>query len=233
MRKKSRKAEFASRIGKILEKEYGKEVWFPGGKQPDALDTLIGTILTQHTNDANSFPAFEDLKRRFPSWEKLLAAPDSSVAKTISRAGLANIKTKRIKQALREIKERNGGFSLSNVAKMEKEEAKEWLRSLPGVGPKTSAIVLCFSFGMPVMPVDTHIFRVANRLGLIKTKNVDLAHELLEAMVEPEKIPTFHVNMIRHGRQVCFARKPLCWKCVLSGICKYTQKTKKPLNVER
>ena len=119
---------------------------------------------------------------------------------------------------LQEIRDKCGGLDLSFLREMPLEEAKAWLKELPGVGPKTAAIVLCFALGMPAMPVDTHIYRVSKRLGLIGEKvTADQAHDILEASVSPEQVFGFHVYLITHGRQVCKARRPLCDRCVLSA----------------
>ena len=113
-----------------------------------------------------------------------------------------------------------GSFDLSFLAEMPLDEAKAWLRRLDGVGPKTAAIILCFSLGMPAMPVDTHIFRVSRRLGLIGPKvNADQAHDILEPMVEPEDVFAFHLYLINHGRQVCKAQRPRCGECVIAEGC--------------
>jgi endonuclease-3 len=113
-----------------------------------------------------------------------------------------------------------GGFDLSFLAEMPLQTAKNWLKSLPGIGPKTAAIVLCFSFGMPAMPVDTHIYRVSRRLGLIDLKtSVDKAHDLMEKIVAPDEIFPFHMYLIKHGRKICKALKPRCNDCIVASKC--------------
>ena len=204
----------------ILENEYG----IPRPDEEDPVDLLVKTILSQNTSDANSLPAFAQLKSAFPDYELLLRAPDNAIAHSIRRGGLAEIKARRIKAALNKIKEDNGLISLAHLSRMKKEQAMEYLLQLPGVGPKTASIVLLFAFGMPFMPVDTHVFRLSRRLGLVEEKaNAEKAQKKLEEMVPPEKYSSFHLNLIRHGRQVCHARGPRHEKCCLQGCCDYVR----------
>jgi endonuclease-3 len=204
----------------LLEKEYG----IPRPDEEEPVDLLVKTILSQNTSDANSLPAFAQLKSAFPDYESLLRAPDEAVAQSIRRGGLAEIKTKRIKAALERIKEDQGEICLASLAGMKKEQAMHYLLRLPGVGPKTASIVLLFAFGMPFLPVDTHIFRLSRRLGLLEEKaNPEKAQRMLERIVSPDKYISFHLNLIRHGRQVCHARGPRHEKCCLQGCCDYVR----------
>jgi endonuclease-3 len=133
-----------------------------------------------------------------------------------------NLKAKRIQTALREINERVGRLDLSLLETMELEEAKNWLTSLHGVGPKTAAIVLLFSFERPVLPVDTHVWRVTKRLGLIGDKvSREKAHVLLEQIMPRSCIPSLNKNLVQHGREVCRAQNPKCDECFLRDICNY------------
>lgn len=196
---------------------YGPVTWKP---RMEALEELVFTILTQHTSDVNAGKAFQRLKARFPHWEDLLHAPLDAIEEAIHSAGLARQKAPRIQQALRTIQERRGNLKLDFLQDMPLDEAKAWLRSLPGVGPKTAAIVLCFALGRPAMPVDTHVHRVARRLGLLAPReNAEKAHALLEQAVAPEEVYPFHVYLITHGRRVCKAQRPRCGACVLRDIC--------------
>jgi endonuclease-3 len=204
----------------LLEKEYG----IPLPDEEDAVDLLVKTILSQNTSDANSLPAFAQLKSAFPDYELLLRAPDNAIAHCIRRGGLAEIKSRRIKAALERIKEEQGEISLASLAGMKKEKAMDYLIQLPGVGPKTASIVLLFSFGMPFLPVDTHVFRLSRRLGLVEEKaNPEKAQKKLEEIVPPEKYASFHLNLIRHGRQVCHARGPRHNQCCLQSCCAYVR----------
>ena len=202
----------------LLEKEYG----IPRPDEEDPVDLLIKTILSKNTSDANSLPAFAQLKSAFPDYESLLRAPDEDVAQSIRRGGLAEIKTRRIKAALKRIKEEQGEICLASLAGMKKEQAMDYLLQLPGVGPKTASIVLLFAFGMPFLPVDTHVFRLSQRLGLVEEKaSPEKAQKMLERIIPPDKYTSFHLNLIQHGRQVCHARGPRHERCCLQGCCDY------------
>jgi endonuclease-3 len=209
----------AEKVCKILINKYGREV---SERKLPPLDELVMTILSQHTNDINMYRAFESLKESYSSWEDVLAAPQDELAVSIRSSGMYNLKAKRIQAALREINERVGELDLSVIETMKISEAKEWLTSLHGVGPKTAAIVLLFSFGLPVLPVDTHVWRVTKRLGLIDTKVTrEKAHELLEQIVPTTCIPSLNKNLVRHGREVCRAQNPKCAECFLNKICDF------------
>ena len=157
---------------------------------------------------------------RFDSIEAISNANVSDIEQSIKTAGLHKIKAVRIKEVLNIIHNKIGGFDLSFLSEMPLGDAKSWLKSLPGIGPKTAAIVLCFSFGMPAMPVDTHIYRVSRRLRLIGPKvSADKAHDLMEKIVPPDGIFPFHMYLIQHGRKVCKALKPKCGDCVVALLC--------------
>jgi endonuclease-3 len=188
----------------------------------DPLDELILTILSQNTSDRNSGRAWRLLRARYHSWEDVLAADTNELYEVIKPAGLGNIKAPRIQNVLQEVLSRRGSFDLSFLRDLPLAEAKQWLRSLPGIGPKTAACVLCFACDLPALPVDTHVHRVSQRLGLIGPKvSADAAHELLERALLPEQVYAFHVNMILHGRQVCHAQRPECGRCPLADLCEY------------
>lgn len=201
----------------LLRKEQGLVEWQP---RFDPISELVFTILSQHTSDLNAFKAFDSLREKFVSWESILNATDKDIADSIYMGGLSNIKAPRIKLVLNHIKEMRGNLSIDFLKQLPLDQAKTWLTNIPGIGPKTAAVVLAFSLGMPAMPVDTHIFRVSKRLGLIGPKiNVDDAHEIIESQVKQERVFAFHVYLIKHGRTVCKARKPLCDGCVLNIKC--------------
>lgn len=184
------------------------------------MSELIYTILSQHTSDVNSERAFARLRESFADWASVESVPVVAVEDAISVGGLARVKAPRIQAVLRRIFERRGEYSLDFLADTAPADAKAWLCTLPGVGPKTAACVLCFSLGMPVLPVDTHVYRVAKRLALIGPKaTADQAHELLETRLKPESIYPFHMDLIQHGRQICKARTPCCGACVLVDSC--------------
>ena len=204
-------------IIRLLNSSYGP---FPPEPRLDPAHELTFTILSQHTSDINSERAFRGLMDRFGDLESVARAEVSEIELAIARGGLAKIKAPRIKQILNRILELNGSLDLSFLAEMPLPEAKAWLRQLPGIGPKSAGIILSFSLGMPAMAIDTHIFRVCQRLGLIGPKiNADKAHDLMEEAVEADQVFTFHIGFITHGRQICKAQRPLCSECVLAFAC--------------
>ena len=186
----------------------------------DGTSELVWTILSQHTSDLNAGRAYDSLRERFVSWQDVVDAPTLSLTEVIRHGGLAQQKAPRIQGVLRSVKERTGGFDISFLAEMPLSEAKDWLQTLPGVGPKTTGVVLSFALGMPAMAVDTHIHRVSGRLGLIGPKvTADQAHDVLERSIAPEQVFAFHVYLITHGRRVCKALRPLCNACALAARC--------------
>jgi endonuclease-3 len=202
---------------KLLEQEYGPVERYSA---QDSLDVLIGTILSQNTSDVNSGRAFASLKASFDSWEAVASAPAEYIAKTIKSGGLSQIKATRIKQVLEQIEKEQGRISLDFLNSKTMGEAKDYLIRLPGVGHKTASCVLLFSQGKPSLPVDTHVFRVAKRLGLIDSRvSIEKAHSLLQEQIPPSKVYQFHIHMIEHGRRICHARQPHCNRCILRGTC--------------
>ncbi len=206
-------AEIVRRLSAL----YGEPVWRPHG---DPMTELVLTILSQNTSDANSGRAFMRLKTRFPTWESLAAAPLPEIEETIAAGGLAKQKAPRIKAALAAVLQRRGQFELDFLSDMPLESAKEWLRELKGVGPKTAACVLMFALGRPALPVDTHVHRVAQRLGLVPARaGAAQAHDILEAILKPDEVYPFHMSLIKHGRRLCRAQRPLCGECPLLDGC--------------
>ena len=196
---------------------------YPEWRQPlPAIDELVSTILSQNTNDSNRDRAFLGLRSRFPTWEAVRDAEPAEVIEAIRPAGLANQKGPRIQQVLHEITDQRGDLNLEFLQAFPPDEARLWLMRFKGVGPKTAAIVLQFSLGLPAFPVDTHIYRVTGRLGLRpKNMNVEQAHEFLSEMFPPETYYPAHLNLIRLGREICQARKPRCSECPLKDLCEY------------
>ena len=204
-----------------LQAHYGAP---PLKERYDPLSELIMTILSQNTNDTNSGRAYEALRRRYASWEHVLAAPVEDVAEAIRVGGLANIKAPRIQQILAQVQAEQGCLSLDALADEPVEEARRYLLSLNGVGPKTAACVLLFSLRKPALPVDTHVHRVSLRVGLIPHKaTAEQAHALLEALVPPADYYPFHLLMIQHGRTLCKAARPQCDACPLAPACDYAR----------
>lgn len=188
----------------------------------DPLDVLIETILSQSTTNVNSGRAFESLKRRFPTWEAARRARVTSIEAAIRSGGLARQKSVRIKELLNEIHKRRGSLDLSFLTTAPPGEAKQFLADFKGVGPKTVACTLLFACNRPVFPIDTHIFRIARRLGLIPGRCSDEeAHRLMGEMIPPKRYYEAHINLIRHGRRICRPRDPLCEQCCLVDYCEY------------
>lgn len=201
----------------LLTGKYGLHECQPNGRP---LDELIRTILSQNTSDTNSGRAFDSLRSAFRNWEDLIDARESLIADSIKVGGLGQIKSKRIKQVIGEIKQKRGDLDLDFLGDLSIDDARNWLKQLPGVGDKTANCVLLFSMCRPALPVDTHIFRVSKRLGLVDPRaSVEKAHVLLEVLVPPDRVYRFHVLMIEHGRRICKAQRPRCTECVLGKIC--------------
>ncbi len=212
-------AKRAIKIHERLLEFYGEPVW----RHPlPALDELISTILSQNTNDLNRDRAFHALRARFPTWEEVRDAKTKEVIEAIRPAGLANQKGPRIQQVLRAITKERGNLDLSFLEKLSVEEARAWLMKFDGVGPKTAAIVLCFSLNKPAFPVDTHIYRVTGRIGLRPERmTVEQAHSHLERLFPPETYYAAHLNLIRLGREICTARKAMCENCPIVKLCDF------------
>jgi len=223
---------------------YGHPTWI---RRLGPTSELILTILTQNSADTNAERAFESLRDAYPSsapveshaaghgwgglglepgtppdWLAVEQAPLAELVEAIRPGGLAQQKAPRIQAALRLIREERGDHSLEFLAEMPALEARDWLTRIDGVGRKTASVLLLFSFGTPLMPVDRHVERVGWRVGLIPAKaNADLAHELYLALLEPDQMYEAHVNLITHGRQICHARKPECGRCPIAARCRY------------
>jgi endonuclease III len=198
-----------------LEAAYGKAVLRT--RRP-ALDELVLTILSQNTSDRNSEHAYARMRERFPTWEDVRDAPETELVEALRPGGLAVQKAPRIQAVLRDLDR----LDLEWLGGLPADEAMRWLVALPGVGPKTASCVLLFSLDVPVMPVDTHIHRIALRVGLVPAgTTADAAHALLTEMTPPDRMLEAHLLLIRHGRTTCTARRPRCEECVLLDLCDY------------
>lgn len=202
----------------LLEREYGRAQWTRRGR---LLDELILTILSQNTTAKNCSEAFRVLSERFMTWDEVRSAGIEDIADAIRVGGLANRKAPRIKEILEQIYRRQGNLDIEWIADLPEQEAISYLLAFDGVGRKTAACVLMFGLGRPVMPVDTHVHRVATRLGLIGGMSVDAAHDALAKLVPPDAVYSCHVNMVTHGRRVCRPRNPRCPGCILKEECDY------------
>ena len=200
-----------------LEGRYGRAEY---AQRLDPTSELVSCILSQHTTDAISFPTFYRLREMLPTWEEIVEVGEGRVAEIIKPAGLANQKARTILGCLKMIHQRFGSYSLGELDGLSDREAGKFLESMPGVGPKTSAIVLCFAFGRNVVPVDTHVYRVAVRLGIVpKEVSEAKAHPYLDARIPEGMAFRFHMALIAHGRAVCKARRPQCAECPLRDQC--------------
>jgi len=198
-----------------LEAAYGKAVLRT--RRP-ALDELVLTILSQNTSDRNSEHAYARMRERFPTWGDVRDAPETELVEALRPGGLAVQKAPRIQASLRDLDR----LDLEWLGGLPADEAMRWLVALPGVGPKTASCVLLFSLDVPVMPVDTHIHRIALRVGLVPAgTTADAAHALLTEMTPPDRMLEAHLLLIRHGRTTCTARRPRCEECVLLDLCDY------------
>jgi endonuclease-3 len=215
--------EKALKVHKTLIEAFGEPTW----RNPlPPVDELVSTILSQNTNDVNRDRAFDSLRDKFPTWEEVRDADTDEVIEAVRVAGLANQKGPRLQNVLREITEERGSLDLSFLEDMPLEEARDWLTKFKGVGPKTAAIVLCFSLNRPAFPVDTHVYRVTGRIGLRPENiSVEKAHPYLEEVFPPETYYAAHLNIIRLGREICAARKPKCPECPVYDLCDYEPKT--------
>ncbi len=222
----AQKAEHRQRlklVGERLAGFFGKPGWHI---QLSAVDELVCTILSQNTNDINRDKAFQALKSRYPGWELVLQAEPTQLQQVIAIAGLAEQKGPAIQNALQAIFDERGEFDLDWLAEKTPEEAREWLLKLKGVGPKTAAIVMVFSLGMPAFPVDTHVYRVSGRIGLRpKSFNVEKTHAYFMKIGDPAEFGPLHLNLIELGRQICHAHKPECPRCPVNDLCQYEEKT--------
>lgn len=202
---------------RLLDERYGRRQWQP---RLGPLDELVFTILTQNTTDRNAERTLAKLKESFPDWQAVIDAPLDAIADAIRGGGLADIKSRYIREVLAGILEEQGALDMSFLDKMSDREAIGYLTRFRGVGVKTASCVLLFAMSRPVMPVDTHVYRVMKRLGFIDDSvSRDAAHGILTAVIPPKDIYSFHVNLVTHGRQVCRARNPLCRECVITALC--------------
>ncbi|HHT84365.1 MAG: endonuclease III domain-containing protein [Bacillota bacterium] len=186
------------------------------------VDVLVATILSQATNDTLSGRAFSELKSCFPDWDSVIACDPCDVEAALACGGLQRQKTKKIRSALSKLKEDFGEITLAPLFDWPKQEVMEYLTSLPGVGPKTAACVVVFGLGKPAFPVDTHILRIARRLGLAgKKQSASSVQNMFEKLAPDEIKMPFHIMLIQHGREICSARKPACPLCPLKDMCRY------------
>jgi len=192
------------------------------GPPRDPVDVLVATILSQNTSAANSSAGFERLRERFATWDEVADAPVRAIERCIRVSGLSRRKAPRIRAILRQLRCDRGGIDLGFLAEMDPDRACEALLRFDGVGPKTALCVLMFALGMPVFPVDTHVFRIARRLGVLPDGTPSQrAHEVLTPLIAPGDRYETHLLLIAHGRRICLARAPQCSRCPLLGLCEF------------
>lgn len=211
-------------IIKILEDHSLKSK--PGNRNSSTsiLDILIATKLSQNTTDKTSYKAFKNLKDNFKTWEELIDAPLLKIKNSIKICGLANTKARQIKQLLKEMKRKYGNLDLSFLKKMDNEKVYDELLQYDGIGVKTVSCVLAFSLDREAFPVDTHVHRVLNRLGIVNTKTAEQTFKDATKKIPNENQTAFHTNLIKFGRNICKANKPLCNLCFLYRYCSYEYK---------
>lgn len=213
-----------ARINKTLKASYGEPRW-EGPKDPVA--GLIRSILSQNTADTTSSRAYESLRRAFKSWDDLAEAAPSAVARAIRVGGLAKPKAACILGLVKELKETQGSVTLDFLKSMSVREALRALESIDGVGPKTAACVLLFAFGREICPVDTHMHRVLQRMGIFPAAmTAEAAFEFLQPLVPKGQSYPFHLNLIRLGRETCRATRPRCPACPVEAECRYPTKSR-------
>ena len=210
----------ALEVTRRLTELYGVAEW----SKKDPLSMLVDIILSHRTRDEQTAAAYDNLVKRFGSWEAMRDAPTSEVQETIANVNWPEVKAPRLQALMRRITEERGELNLDFLRDIPVEEGAAWLNRLEGVGPKTTAAVLLFSSRKPILPVDTHVHRVSIRLGLIGKKvTADHAHALLQALLpnDPQTIYNFHKALLRHGQRVCVYDRPRCEKCIMTDLCDY------------
>ncbi len=216
-----REIDFVLKIDELLVGYFG----FPPRKEDsDPVDMMIGTILSQNTNDNNSYKAFRKLKEKFPDWNELEKADINEIIEIIRVAGLPRQKAAAILNFVKTMKKKFGKLDLSEYRKMNELDAVKEISSLKGIGVKTASCLLLFSFKKNICPVDTHVHRTLNRIGLFKTTSPEKTFWLLNENFPPNIAHRFHTNLIKLGRSHC-VKTPKCGDCPLKKICKYEDKT--------
>ena len=205
-------------------------------KPPEILDVLIATKLSQNTTDKSSFKAYTNLKKKFGTWDNVAKASEKDIKDCIKVCGLANTKARNIKLMLQQMKKKYGTLELSFLQEYDNEKVYEEFLQYDGIGVKTISCVLIFAMGRDAFPVDTHVHRVLNRLGLVNTNSPVKTFEEIKDKIPEGKKYELHSNLIKFGRNFCRSNNPLCSKCFLYSLCKYefkneNRKLKPPVKV--
>jgi endonuclease-3 len=207
-------------VERLLAEAYGERTWQP--RERSVLDGLVATILSQNTSDVNSGRAFRSLKEAFPTWEEVRTADPLELADSIRSGGLAETKAARIQSLLQAVHEERGETSLEHLREWSSDEIRAYLSRFPGVGPKTASCLLLFTLGRADFPVDTHVWRIARRLGwLPDNASREATYETLNALVPDDLKYSLHVLLIHHGRVCCQSQRPRCEECCLARKCDY------------
>ncbi len=207
-----------------LENQYGRP---RHGNPEDPLDDLIFVILSNKTSPDVGARIYASLKQRFTSWDQVLRSSRVSLTSLLRPGGLGLIKSKQIRGLLTKVREEFGQVDLTPLRSMASSDVEEYLVSLPGVSLKVAKCVMMYTLGAEVLPVDTHVHRIATRLGWINRKRADQCHEELEALVPPKRRLAFHVACISHGRAMCRPREPLCEVCPINRHCLFHERANK------
>ena len=209
---------------RLLDRKYKGHAWDKGRKRPDPLDSLVRTILSQNTTDENRDRGYNEMQKRFPTWESVMDAEPEALKDAIRIAGLANQKGPSIQNFLKWLKMEKGRLDLSFLKDLPVEEAIHILKSHKGIGVKTVYIVLAFAFDMDLCAVDTHVHRVMKRVGIISERcGREKAHDEIVPLIPSGKARVFHMNLVDFGKDICSARKPNCGVCPLSHLCNFHQ----------
>jgi len=211
-----------AKVNELLIQKYG--IPFRPQNPPDPLDMLIATILSQNTNDKNSFKAYTNLKEKYKSWDDLSAQSLSKIENEIKIAGLGKQKSRAIKNLLISLKNNDKKISLNFIENKNDDEIISELTNYNGIGLKTASCVLLFSLRRNICPVDTHVHRTTNRFGIVATKTPDKTFDIVNANLPPKVAHSFHTNLIRLGREICKPAKPNCTICPLKTLCKFQKK---------
>ena len=193
-------------------------------RKPDLMDVLIATKLSQNTTDKTSYIAFTNLKNDFKDWEEVMKAPTDRIKKSIKDCCLANTKAAHIKEMLNLMYKKSGNLSLNYLKKLTNKEVYDDLLQYKGLGTKTISCVLAFGLGRNVFPVDTHIHRILNRVGVVETNTAEGTFKVSEKIIPEKDKISFHTNLIRFGRNVCKAINPKCCECVINDLCSFKEK---------
>jgi endonuclease-3 len=220
----------AQQAYELLLERYGNNPLVP---RREPMHELISTILSHRTTEANESRAYRQMRERFGDWEAIRDAPVDELAEAIAPANFAEAKAPKIKAVLARIIAERGAATIDFLADVSVDEGMAWLTNLPGVGPKTASLVLLFCFAKPILPVDTHVHRVSQRLGLFGPKvNPTQAHAILWQLLpdDAQWLYNYHINLLRHGQQICVWGRPRCERCPLTAICDYYQASQAALN---